>query len=241
MAQAQPFDATPQRPTFTSDTSTTAPGTIELQSGATFASGAFSLPTTIKFTPGVSRGFFNRGEFSASFDSVTAVSQNGSTRTRFGERIDIAWRRPVYAKGNLSFAIVPQVTALLRDADGMRAGATGIVAYVQGRGALVVNGTFSKATDASASNPATAGSVYSDYLFTFGQRGRWSKVTVFAGILDETGTDQPNRVSLGQGFLWRVRPNLVLDAAIREVNINQGSSDTQALVGLTLNLGRVAR
>jgi hypothetical protein len=46
-APAGPYTATPQRPTFIADTSTTAPGTLEVEFGATGASsfrGFFALP-----------------------------------------------------------------------------------------------------------------------------------------------------------------------------------------------------
>ena len=62
-AQSEPPEATPQRPTFTSDTSTTAPGTLELEIGTTSSDSFFGLPLTIKYTPDVA-GLLREAEFS---------------------------------------------------------------------------------------------------------------------------------------------------------------------------------
>lgn len=236
-----PYLATPQRPTFTSDTSTTAPGTIELQTGGTFSDGLFTLPTTLKFTPGVASGFFRSGEFSASFDAVTVLSANGRSHTRFGDRIDLAWRRPVYSRGRVSAAAVPLFTVFTRDASGVRLGAAGILAYAAGRSAAVLNASLTGATSASPSNPSKAGTIAADFLHTLSGSGPWSTVTVFAGLQSEHAARHPNVFSLGQGILWRVRPNLVLDAALRETRLNLHQKDLQLLLGLTLNFGRLQR
>lgn len=230
-----PFAATPQRPTFTSDTSTTAPGTLELQLGGTFSSGFFSLPTTLKFTPGAGGGFFHQGEFSASVNAVKAISRNGRTVTRFGDWIELAWRRPVYAQGGLSFAVAPQVTVSLREGGQSRAGFTGIMAYSQGRNGVAVNANFNTGAD------TPAGWIAADFARFLAASGPWSKVAVFAGLMTEHARHDPSRLSLGQGLLWRVRPNLVLDAALRQVDVTRRGRDWQALTGLTLNLGRLAR
>lgn len=233
------FPATPQRPTFTSDTSTTAPGTIELETGGTFSDGLFSLGNSIKFTPDVANRFFRTGEFSASFDAVTVHSAQGRSHTRFGDRIVMRWRRPFFSRGGFSAAVAPHVTALLRDASGARFGATGILAYSAGRSAAVFNAAIGRATSASPGNPSKSGALLADFVHTIADSGAWSKVSVFAGVQSEHATGSRNVVSLGQGVSWRVRPNLVFDAALRETRLNLPQNDIQILFGLTLNLGRL--
>src|SRR5260370_21760068 len=52
----------------------TAPGTMEIEWGGAFSTGAdFSFPSTIKYTPEGPYAFWGRTEFSASFDSLSSI------------------------------------------------------------------------------------------------------------------------------------------------------------------------
>jgi hypothetical protein len=62
---------------------------------------------------------------------------------------------------------------------------------------------------------------------------------VFAGGSYENPSRQPAAVSLGQGLSYRVRPNWVLDVAVRQLGLAAGPRDYQILTGFTVNLGRV--
>jgi len=72
------YDATPQRPTFTSDTSTTAPGTLEMELGTVISEDTFVIPITFKYTPAATKGVFHKAEFSVSFDTVAGIESNRS-------------------------------------------------------------------------------------------------------------------------------------------------------------------
>ena len=73
---------------------------------------------------------------------------------------------------------------------------------------------------------------------TLGASGALSRLSVFAGALVENPSNQKAAISLGQGITYRVRPNWVVDFAVRELGLAQGRADHQILAGLTVNLGR---
>jgi hypothetical protein len=124
-ASSGPYQATPQRPTFTSDTATTAPGTMELELGALFAPGFFGAPVSLKFTPEASRGLFHQMELSLSFEAISSPSVGGRRVTQFGDRLGLVIRRPVYQGESFSLAVAPRATFFLRGDRGARLGVTG--------------------------------------------------------------------------------------------------------------------
>ncbi len=238
-AQNVPYDATPQRPTFTSDTSTTAPGTMEIEFGAaaTGSSGGFlALPTMVKYTPDVVGGFLHQAEFSLSFDAVQRDSSSTDTQTRFGDSLLLSVRRPIWAGDSFSLAIAPQAQFFLREKDGGRVGLTGLAAYSDGPNTAVVNLTWTVATERSETNPARKYDFAFDYGRTLGAGGR---LGAFAGLLMEKPSRNDVAVSMSQGLTYRMRPNLVWDVAIVEEGIGAGRSGYRILGGLTVNLGRI--
>lgn len=152
-AQSEPPEATPQRPTFTSDTSTTAPGTLELEIGTTSSDSFFGLPLTIKYTPDVA-GLLREAKLSLAFEAVTSISLAGVRRTEFGDRLTFALRRPVYRGERFSLAVAPQATFFVRDGKGARLGATLLGVYSFGRNTAIANLTWTSATSSSATNAA---------------------------------------------------------------------------------------
>ena len=243
-AQSGPYDATPQRPTFTSDTSTTAPGTVEIEFGAsaTGSGGGFLvLPTMLKFTPDVSAGVFRAAEFSVSFDALQHDSSGADTESRFGDFVLLAVRRPVWEGDSFSVAVAPLAQFYLWGQKGARLGLLGILAYSSGLEALVANFTWTSATSSSPTNPAHKYDFALDYGHTLGPAGTASRVGVFAGILTERPTHADTLVSMSQGITYRMRPNLVWDLAIVENGLAAGPLGYQVVAGLTVNLGRLVR
>ncbi len=116
-----------QRPTFTSDTSTSALGTVELELGTAFWQGFFTLPEVMKFTPFVTSGLFHQGEFSIGFDTISCLTTNGQRMIDFGDHIGLVFRRPVYKGKSVSVAVAPQATLLVKGDEGVRVGTTGIL------------------------------------------------------------------------------------------------------------------
>ena len=136
-APSGPYEATPQRPTFTASTSTTAPGTLELEFGATSSGSFLTLPTTLKYTPDVRRGVLHRAEFSLSFDAISRVDVGGRHVTHFGNSLGFVIRRPVYIGESFSLAVAPRAIFLLRGDRGARLGARLLAAYTFGLNSVV--------------------------------------------------------------------------------------------------------
>ncbi len=240
--QTKPAQATPQRPTFTADTSTTAPGTMEIEFGTTFAKGFFATPVNLKFTPEAGRGLFHQTEFSLSFDAVTSLenSSNGNRRiTQFGDYLSFVARRPVYQGKQFSLAVAPRAIFFLRGNRGARLGVRGLAAYSFGQNSVVFNATWTSATSSSLANPPQQYDLAADYARTLGSSGFKSKLAVFGGVSYENPSNQPAAISLGQGVSYRVRPNLVFDIAVRQTGLAAGPRDYQILTGFTINAGRV--
>lgn len=233
--------ATPQRPTFTLDASTAAPGTMELEMGTASWRGFFALPVFLRYTPNSSAGLFHQAEFGFAFDAVSSVGLGPDRMTEFGDRIGVVWRRPVYSSGPVAFAIAPTATFLLCGDEGARIGATGIAAFGFGQNGAAVNAGWSSATNSSNSNPAYDYFVAADFARTLGTSGALSRLSPFAGILYQDTTLDSASVSLGQGVSYRVRPNWVFDLAVYEHGFSLGTRDYQVLVGFTVNLGRPGR
>jgi len=236
---AGPAEATPQRPSFSGDAATTAPGTVEIEFGAAASGAFFGLPTAVKLTPDTTNRVLRHTEFSVAFDSVTSVSSNGSRTTRFGDRIGFAIRRCLYSSESFAFAIAPQSVFFLRDEQGARLGGAAIATYQFGLNGLVANFVWSAATKPSETNPSRVYDVIAGYGRTLGQDGPLSRLSVFAECLQEFASETPNATSLIQGVSYRVRPNVVLDFAVQQSGLAAGPLDIQFHGGLTVNLGRI--
>ena len=240
--QAGPFEAAPQRPTFTVNTTTTAPGTLELEFGATGTSsfgGLLALPSNIKFTPDVSGGVFQCAEFSLSFDAASSVAVADRRETQFGDSLSFVIRRPVYRGKALSFAVSPRPIFFLRDNRGLRLGIRAVSEYDHHLDSVVVNFTWTRATSPTPTNTPNEFDIASDYSHTFGDTGIRNRFSVFAGLLLEKPSKQDAAVSLGQGISYRLRSNRVLDCAVRELGWTTGARGYEILAGFTTNFGRL--
>ena len=233
--------ATPQRPTFTSDASTAAPGTMELEMGTASWSGFFAQPVLLKYTPNSSAGLLHQAEFGLAFDAVSSVGMGPDRMTEFGDRIGVILRRPVYSSGPVAFAVAPAATFLLRGDEGARLGATGIAAFGFGQNGAAVNAGWSSATNSSPTNPAHDYFVAADFARTLGTSGALSRLSPFVGVMYQDTTLDSGSVSLGQGLSYRARPDWVFDLGVYEHGFSQGTRDYQFLVGFTVNMGRPGR
>lgn len=234
-----PAEATPQRPSFSNDNSTTAPGTLELELGGSGNAEFFGLPTLLKFTPDVSDGIFSGTEFSVGFDSISSVEIGNDSDTRFGDRIGFAVRRALYQNGGFSFGVAPQAVFFLRGEEGARLGASAIAVYSFGKNSVVANLLWSAATDASENNPRQQTGVIAGYSRTLGSGPRLSRASAFAEFLQEFPSDEPSRVSLMQGVTYRVRPDLVVDFSLQQNGLAATPFDLIFATGLTYNFGRI--
>ena len=224
--------ATPQRPSFTTDASITSRGTVELELGGAAFDGAFSLPTTVKLTPDLDGGPLANLEWSLSFDSLVRESSGTGRHTAsFGDRVTLAGRRPIYGRNGLALAVAPQVTFFRRGTDGVRAGALAIAVQQLGKYSLVGNLAWTAATQASDGNPAH------QLDWAAGLSRSLGRASLFAEALLEDPSGAGGTVSLMQGVVVSLRPDLVLDFAVQQSAVN-GETDIGALIGMTLNFGR---
>lgn len=241
-ASSGPYAATPQRPTFTADTSTTAPGTVELEFGGTATSsfgGFLALPTTVKFTPDVTGGVFRHAEFSLGFDSLTSTATAGGRDTNFGQTLSFVVRRPIYVGKAFSLAVAPRGIFYLRGDRGARVGARMLAAYGWGRSSVVGNFTWTSATSPSPTNPAQQYDVAFTYGLSLGESGWRERTALFAGFQVEKPKHFDSALSFDQGLSYRIRPNYVVDFAIQQRGIAAGARGYELLFGLTANLGHV--
>jgi len=160
-------------------------------------------------------------------DNLFIGFYNNKRVTKTGNLLSFAIRRPIFEVKNFSVAFAPQASFFLRDEKGARLGATVFTAYSFGLNAVVTNFTFSNATSSSASNPAQKYELAIDVSRTLGNSGARSKTGIFSGILIEKARKQDSVVSLLQGINYRVKPNLVLDIAFRQVGLRTRNIDYQ--------------
>ncbi len=230
--------ATPQRPTFTNDASTTVPGTVELEMGGLFAESMLSIPTSLKFSPKTGN-WFEGTELSLGFDGLVSTKNGAMRITQFGDTLNLNLRRRIWRKGDWAFALAPQFGFLLRGDKGARLGAKGIAVYAPGLNGIAVNLTWTAATQSSASNPAQKYDVAAGYSRQIGRGSLSERFSLFAEYQREMPSNADSTTSLIQGMAFRARPSMVFDIAVSQVGVGSGNMDVQLAAGLTVNLGRI--
>ena len=236
-----PRQATPQRPTFTNDTSVTAPGTFELEFGTAAKRNSFGLPSGLKFTPDMQSGLLRETELSIGFDALTSMSEDGRRIHQFGEQLTLAVRRALHRGEHFSFALAPRATFFLRGEKGARVGAKAIGMWSYGLNTAVANLTYTGATSPSDNNSAHQTDIALGYSRTLGESGVANRFALFAEYQHEFPSGRDNTVSLMQGITFRARPDLVLDFAVQQSGVAAGPLEVQILGGLTVNLGGFGR
>jgi hypothetical protein len=215
----------------------TQPGTMEIEFGGAFSSdGSFTFPTAIHFTPEGPHAWWGRTEFSASFDSLSYNQVN-----HFGDRISGAATCVVHDGDKLDIAVAPQVTYLLRGDSGARAGATAIARYDVGRNSAGVTFTWSGATNPSPTNPAGTFDLGAGYGFRLKPSGPLGHLTPHMNWLYERSTGNTRQVSLFEGMEYQVTDPFAIDFAVQHISLWGNQPDTQLVVGLTVNTGRLRR
>ncbi len=206
--------------------------------GTSSLGGFFALPSTVKFTPDV-RGLFRQAEFSLSFDAVRSIATPPGRDTNFSDTLSLLVRKPVFQGRAVSFAVAPRAIFFLRGDRGARLGARALAACSAGPHSVAANFTWTSATAPSPSNPAQQYDFAFDYSRSLGDAGWRSRTGFFAGLLTAKPRRRPAAVSLGQGITYRVRPNWVVDFAVRQHGLAAGPRRYELLTGLTYNLGRL--
>jgi len=210
----------------------TEPDTIDVEWGGAFTtSGTDTMPVTIHYTPQGSHVYWGRTEFSASFDSL---NYDGSVR-HFGDRASFAATCVVRDGDKLDIAIAPVASFLLRGDEGARFGATAIARYDSGRHSGGVTFSWTGATAASASNPAGTFDFGAGYGYALG------KITPHVNWVWERSTGLNRLISAFEGVEYQVTDPFAIDFTVQQLNIVGGGRDTQFVVGVTVNTGKLHR
>jgi hypothetical protein len=215
----------------------TQPGTMDIEWGGSFsANGGFTFPMTIHFTPEGRHIWWGRTEFSVSFDSLSHDSA-----THFGDRATVAATCVIKDGDKLDIAVAPTATILLRGDSGMRAGATGIARYDAGRSSAGVTFTWTGATHPSPTNPAGVFDIGAGYGFRLKPNGPLGHLTPHMNWLYEKSTGIGRQLSLFEGIEYQVTDPFAIDFAVQHISLWGNQPDTQLVVGVTVNTGRLRR
>src|SRR5882762_8828144 len=96
------------------------PGTMELDWGNlySFASGNYTMPSGLRYTPEGTHILWGRTEYSVAFDSVSSAEIGNSRLTRFSQALTLTATSLIHDGERFDFAIAPQATFFLRDEAG---------------------------------------------------------------------------------------------------------------------------
>jgi len=223
---------TPQRPTFSSDTSTTAMGTYELEAGINYDhSDSFDTPLTLK------RGLDEKSEMFVGFSPYKELSMPGPNADGPGDTV-VGYRRRFHEREDHSAAWMAAVKLPTGDEDdGLSSGEVDVflagiysrqvedlslVGYYQ---LELLGETTGSGFDVAHGMALAAGYPVAPELSAFGELA-W-----------QGGAETPDPLFVTLGAAYTVAPALVLDAAV-VLGLNSQAPDVQLVVGFTRNMGR---
>lgn len=217
----------------------TEPGTFEVEwSNIYSTSGAFFMPTTLKFTPGTGTGFWGRTELSASFDSVYSASVASQRSTQFSDHITVASTSVVYAGQKWNVALAPVATFYWRDEKGARLGAVAIARYDSGLNTAGFSLSWSSATSPSPINPAGTLDLIGGYGRKLANAGAMSHLTPYGNIVYERSSGGLHGLSLVEGLEYQVNEKVAFEMAAQQLSYSGNSLDYQFILGMTVNFGQ---
>ncbi len=213
----------------------TEPGTFEIDAGYLYSwtTGSITMPTAIKWTPDGNSMLIGRTEYSLAFDSVNSAINTGSQRTtQFSDRLTFQPTTVVYDSEHFDIAVAPQITALLRNESGIRAGATVIARLDKSGNSLGATAGWTGATSPSDSNPAGVW----DFGVGYGRKLR--KFTPHANVVLERATGFAHTTSVFGGVEYQWTEKFAVDATAQRYSLTGSGPDRQILLGITWNFGR---
>lgn len=216
------------------------PGTVELDwSGLySFSTGAFTLPSALKYTPAGDSLFWGRTEYSVAFDSVASAVNSGVRSTQFSDRLTFAATSVVFDSKHFDIAIAPQVTAFLRNESGARLGATAIARYDGGGNTVGATVGWTAATSVTATNPAGVWDFGAGYGRRLAASGFLSQLTPHVNAVLEKSTGLKRTLAVFGGIEYQITKRVAIDASVQRLGLTGDSPDRQFLLGLTVNLGK---
>jgi hypothetical protein len=225
---------TPQRPSYSSNTYTTAPGTLEVEAGVLIdPSDALDTGFVMKY------GYDDRSEILVGVLPGVAVEGAG---VGFGD-LRLGWRQRLteHQLGKLSLAY--QALVKLPTADENKGLGTGEVdGFIAGIGTLPMEGWSATGYVELGllGDPVNSGTDLQLALAGAMDRAMAGATSVFGEVAGIFIDDQDhNSIFTTLGANWSPTPGLVLDTAVL-VGLSNDAPDFQFLVGFTRNLGRAS-
>lgn len=231
-APGPPAAPTPQRPTFSSDASTTAEGTLELEAGADVDPGdAFSDPLAIKL------GVGPRSEAYVAFTPLVVIEQAGPDEQGFGD-VSLGLRHRFWESAAADTAAALQVATKLPTAkDGLGSGEIDFLtaaALTHAADWATLNLYYELAL---LGDPDGRGVDDRHGVTLSGSRALLESLGGFAELAAFTGQGEP--VFLTAGLTLGALAGTVVDLGLR-TGLNDDAEGTALLLGFTTNLGRLS-
>jgi hypothetical protein len=193
--------ATPQRPSFTFDADTTAPGTLEVELGG--AASGDAMPARHVQVHAEASGVADGLEVNVSADLVA-----GASGAQFGERLGVGLRRALHrGPSGRAVALAGGADIRLRGSEPSRLAAGVAIVQRVGLGALVGKAV----AGAPLADGSEAGSTLTLLLGYARSVADGSRVTPFGEAQLVPARRGGPTLSLMQGASVRLRPHLVLD------------------------------
>lgn len=217
------------------------PGTVEVDWALLYSctTSLLSMPSAIKFTPEGNSLLAGRTEYSIAFDSIDSAVNAGGRTTQFSDRLTLAATSVVFDSKHFDLAVAPQVTTLLRNDSGMRAGATLIGRVDAGGNSFGISGAWSGATSTSSTNPAGIWDLGIGYGRHLAATGFAARITPHVNATLEKATGFERTLSVFAGIEYQCTAKTALDLTAQRYNLAGGIPDRQLLLGITVNLGKI--
>jgi len=236
--EGEDVTATPQRPTFARNTSTTAQGTVEVEAGLMREPGEqFATPATVKY------GLSSRDELFIGFTPFKMVELPGDDGEGFGDVL-VGWRQRFYEHESEPATAAWQAALKLPTADedeGLGTGEfdgflAGIVTYAQEDWSATGFAQFGLLGE-----PDSSGVDHQEALSGVFDMGlpdsNAGVVAELAGVF--TPEQDLEQVFTTLGVNWSPLPGVVFDTGVL-LGLSHDAPDFQYFVGITRNLGRIS-
>ena len=219
----------------------TEPGTAEVEwdNLYSYSSGNFSMPSIVKYTPTGRSILWGRTEYSAAFDSIDSVAEASQRTTEFSDRVTLAANAVLRDGEKLDIAIQPAATFFLRGEAGARLGATAIARYDVGRNSMGATVSWTAATAPSPNNPAGTWDFGAGCGRRLAASGAWGHLTPHVNAVYERSTGLQRTWAGFAGIEYQITERIAVDFSGQRFGLAGGTPDRQAVIGLTVNFGKV--
>ena len=218
----------------------TEPGTFEIDWGYlySYTTANITMPSAFKWTPAGDHLLWGRTEYSVAFDSINSAINASGRATQFSDRLTFQATSVVFDSTHFDIAIAPQITTLLRNDRGMRAGATAIFRLDAKDNSLGATVGWSGASSPSDTNPAGVWDLGLGYGRPLAHKGTLHKLTPHVNTVWEKATGFDRTIALFGGVEYQWTERLAFDLTGQRYSLVGPGPDRQILASMTLTLGR---